>query len=173
MKGKKPEEKKPDEKEPGTKKEKLQKAIEDGQELKPTKRVRRTRHELENEKRKQEQGLLHDDNHEVFSGVIKLLSDWDASKFKIEKVPITTFEPLGKTYAIIANYFLPQGKPIYFVIASATFQTIAMMSERKRKIDVVLEKSPKPDAQPSQQETNSREVRVGEKLPGQTPIKKL
>lgn len=159
--------------EPTTKKGKLEKAIDDGQGLKPLKRVRRTREQLKEELRKQEQRLLSDDNHEVFTGVLKLLSDWDASKFNIEQVNKSTFEPLAKSYAIIANYFLPNGKPIYFVIASATFQTIAMMSERKRKIDVVLEKNPKPGAEPSKPEVSPGKVRVGEELPGQTPVKKL
>lgn len=144
----------------GDKKEKLSQAIGNKEEKIPVKRVRRTKAQLKNEKIQEEQSMLRDDNFEIFQQIIKMLSDRDSSKYDLEETNVKEFEPLAKQYAMICNYYLPGGKPIFFVIASATFSTIAMMSERKRKIDESIERKPPTDT--SRPPASSGKVRVGE-----------
>lgn len=153
------------------KKEKLQKAIDDGQDKKP-KRKRRTRQEIKQQQIDDEKQMLRDDNYEIFQGIFKLLSDNDASKYGLEKVKESEFEPLARQYAMICNYYLPGGKPIYFVIASATFSSIAMMVARKKKIDEILAKreSENPNTATNQSNTGTGKVGFGQESLNQEQI---
>ena len=94
----------------------------------PKKRHRRTRQELEQER-------MGDEGFEIFRDFIKMLSDNDSKKWDIPKQPKEVFEPLARQYSTIVNYFMPKGKPIYFVCAAAVFSTAMMLKERREIID--------------------------------------
>ncbi len=138
--------------------------------IKPKKRIRRTKAEINAERQRQEQKELSDTNYEIFAQLMKMLSDRDASKWGLNKVALSEFEPLAKQYAIICNYYMPAGKPIYFIIASATLQSFLMYQNRSKLINAVIEReNPNADIQ----KTNSGEVRFGKEFPSETTIKKV
>jgi hypothetical protein len=102
------------------------------------KRHRRTKEEIE-----AEQNALSDSGFEVFRDFIKMLSDNDAVRWGVPKLPVDHFEPVSRQYAMILNYFMPKGKPIYFVCATAGWQTFMMLKGRAEIIDAA-QKASKP-----------------------------
>ena len=155
---------------PKTPEEQLSTAIKEGElDGKKIKRHRRTREELENEKRRAEQKQLDHTNYEIFAQLMKMISDADVKRYGFPAVPISEFEPLGKQYAIICNYYMPAGKPIYFVMASATLQTFMMLKNRSNMITALTQGKNNADTP----DVSAGEVRFGQEFPSQTPVKSL
>jgi len=106
----------------------------------------------------------------LFRDFIKMLSDNDASRYGLEKKPPEFFEPLAKQYSQITNYFLPKGKPIYFVCVSAAFMSFCMMKERLQIINLKINPNGKPQQSGKENNPNPGEKGNGQKFPGEIPL---
>jgi len=102
------------------------------------KRHRRTKAEIESER-----NALSDNGFEIWRDFLVMLNDNDVRKFGLPKDAPEVYEPLARQYAMILNYFLPQGKPIYIVCVTAAWQTFSLIKTRKELIDKSMPKKEK------------------------------
>ena len=132
------------------------------------KRVRRTKAEIEGEK-----NILSDSGFELFRDTFKMGSDNDSVRYDIPKQPREFFEPLAKQWAMIVNYFLPRGKPIYFACVGVGISSFCMLKDRLEIINLKLKEDGKLTPTGKEDNINSGEKGNGQEFPSKITLEKV